>query len=173
MNCTVGRYSYVAGNAQVRDCEMGAFCSLGPEILIGLGIHPLQYVSTYPGFYAPDLVSCRTNFVHAKKIPLVEHAPIIIGSDVWIGARAIVRDGVNIGHGAVIGAGALVTKDVAPYSIVGGVPARLIRMRFSDDIVARLLELRWWDRPIEWIDAHAPDFIEVEDFLKKVTLETA
>ena len=117
---------------------MGAFCSLGPEILIGLGIHPLQYVSTYPGFYAPDLVSwsVRISFMR-KKYHLLKHAPIIIGSDVWIGARAIVRDGVNIGHGAVIGAGALVTKDVAPYSIVGGVPARLIRMRFSDDIVAR------------------------------------
>ncbi len=170
-NCAIGRYSYVSGDAQVRDCEIGSFCSLGPEVLIGLGVHPLDYISTYPGFYAPERVSCRTNFAHAKRIPLAEHAPIVIGNDVWIGARAIIRDGIKIGHGAVIGAGAVVVKDVAPYSIVGGVPARLIRTRFSDDIVMRLLELRWWDKPLDWIDAHAADFLDADGFWGQAALD--
>lgn len=170
-DCTIGRYSYVSGNAQVSDCEIGSFCSVGPEVLIGLSVHPLDYISTYPGFYAPERVSCRTNLVNAKKIQIVEQAPIRIGNDVWIGARAIVLGGIQVGDGAVIGAGAVVTKNVAPYEIVGGVPARLIRQRFSDEIVAKLLDLRWWDKPLEWIDVHAPDFLDPEVFLHKLALE--
>lgn len=68
-SCSVGRYSYVSGDAQVSGCEIGSFCSVGPEVSIGLSVHPLDYISTYPGFYAPERVSCRTNLVNAKKIP--------------------------------------------------------------------------------------------------------
>jgi tetrahydrodipicolinate N-succinyltransferase len=77
-----------------------------------------------------------------------ENKAITIGHDVWIGARALIRDGVNIGHGAIIGAGAVVLDDVPSYAIVGGVPAKLIRFRFAEDIIKRLLELKWW----EWSD---------------------
>ena len=76
---------------------------------------------------------------------------IVIGNDVWIGYEAVVMAGVTIGDGAIIGARAVVTKDVPPYTIVGGVPAREIRRRFSDDVIARLLELKWWDWPAEQI----------------------
>lgn len=78
----------------------------------------------------------------------------MIGSDVWIGYEAVILAGVTIGDGAVIGARAVVTKDVPPYTIVGGVPAKSIRKRFSDDIITALLELRWWDWPEERIAAH-------------------
>lgn len=76
---------------------------------------------------------------------------IVIGNDVWIGYEAVIMAGVTIGDGAIIGARAVVTKDVPPYTIVGGVPARDIRRRFSDDVIARLLELKWWDWPAEQI----------------------
>lgn len=76
---------------------------------------------------------------------------IVIGNDVWIGYEAVVMAGVTIGDGAIIGARAVVTKDVPPYTIVGGVPARKIRRRFSDNVIARLLELKWWDWPAEQI----------------------
>ena len=76
---------------------------------------------------------------------------IVIGNDVWIGYEAVVMAGVTIGDGAIIGARAVVTKDVPPYTIVGGVPARKIRRRFSDNVIARLLELKWWDWPAERI----------------------
>lgn len=79
---------------------------------------------------------------------------IIIGNDVWIGYEAVVMAGVTIGDGAIIGARALVTKDVPPYTIVGGVPAKTIRTRFPDDIAAVLLQVKWWDWPREKIAAH-------------------
>jgi tetrahydrodipicolinate N-succinyltransferase len=80
----------------------------------------------------------------AKPIPPTDE-PISIGSDVWIGAGAMILDGVNIGHGAVVGARSVVTKNVPPYAIVAGVPARIIRYRFTDEIIARLLEIAWWN----------------------------
>ena len=79
---------------------------------------------------------------------------IVIGNDVWIGYEAVILAGVTIGDGAIIGARAVVTKDVPPYTIVGGVPAKPIRKRFSDSDISRLLELRWWDWPTEKIAAH-------------------
>jgi acetyltransferase-like isoleucine patch superfamily enzyme len=172
-NCKMGRYSYIAANGKIHNSVIGAFCSLGPELFVGLGIHPLDYVSTYPGIYAPQQTGCRTSFTNIKYQPFEEFLPVIIGSDVWIGARVTIRDGVRVGHGAVIGAGAMVAADVEPYSIVGGVPARLIRKRFSDDIITRLLALRWWEKPLEWIDRHAIEFADPQSFLDQVAVEVA
>jgi len=85
-----------------------------------------------------------------------------IGNDVWIGARAIVLDGISIGDGAVIAAGAVVTKDVPPYAIVGGVPAKLIRYRFEDDVIQELLKWKWWDLSLDDLQKNAPQFISQE-----------
>ena len=84
--------------------------------------------------------------------------PVSIGNDVWIGARVIVLGGVTIGNGAVIGAGSVVTRDVPPYAVVAGTPARLIRYRFEEPVIRRLEELRWWDKPEEELKRALPLF---------------
>jgi acetyltransferase-like isoleucine patch superfamily enzyme len=86
-------------------------------------------------------------------VPFVEYKRILIGNDVWIGARAVVLDGVIIGDGAIIGACAVVTKDVPPYAIVVGVPAKIVRYRFSEKKIRQFLELQWWEWPPEEIKA--------------------
>ena len=130
--------------------RIGKFCSIacGAKFLFASANHTQASVSTYPFpiFFEEwdlDIGDVTSAWDHK--------GDIIIGNDVWIGYEAVVMAGVTIGDGAIIGARAVVTKDVPPYTIVGGVPAREIRRRFSDDVIARLLELKWWDWPAERI----------------------
>lgn len=97
----------------------------------------------------------------------MKNRPPIIGNDVWIGINSTILNNVVIGDGAVIGAGAVVTKDVSPYSVVGGVPARLIKFRFSEEQIDRLLRIKWWDWPLELISQRIDDFNNVELFISK------
>lgn len=140
----LGYATYVAGSVLV-DCKVGAFCSIGPECLIGgLSSHPTNWLSTHPSFYS---TRGQSGAVHAKAQHFQDAAPVQIGSDVWIGARVMVLDGISVGHGAVIAAGSVVVRDVPSYAIVAGVPAKVIRYRFSPEIIDRLLSLRWWSLP--------------------------
>lgn len=130
--------------------RIGKFCSIacGAKFLFASANHTQTSVSTYPFpiFFEEwdlDIGDVTSAWDHK--------GDIVIGNDVWIGYEAVVMAGVTIGNGAIIGARAVVTKDVPPYTIVGGVPAREIRRRFSDDVIARLLELKWWDWPAERI----------------------
>lgn len=118
---------------------IGKFCSiaLGVKILL-CGEHRKDWITTYP------FNVFLNNFVDIKGHP-VSKGDVIIGNDVWIGSDAKIMSGVTIGDGAIIAANALVTHDVEPYTIVGGIPARFIRKRFSDDIIHRLLEIQWWN----------------------------
>jgi acetyltransferase-like isoleucine patch superfamily enzyme len=141
----VGRFSYVGRNSVLSQTTIGRFCSLGPELLCGPGEHPTDFVSSSPVFYSTRK-QCGVSF--SDKDYFKEKKAITIGHDVWIGARVSIRDGVNIGHGAIIGTGTIVLADVPAYAIVGGVPARLIRFRFTEDIINKLLEVKWW----EWND---------------------
>lgn len=130
--------------------RIGKFCSIacGAKFLFASANHTQTSVSTYPFpifFEEWDLDIGDVTLAWDHK------GDIVIGNDVWIGYEAVVMAGVTIGDGAIIGARAVVTKDVPPYTIVGGVPAREIRRRFSDNVIARLLELKWWDWPAEQI----------------------
>nr|WP_102782474.1 CatB-related O-acetyltransferase [Thalassospira sp. GB04J01] len=142
---SVGRHSYglkknmVAGASIDAQLNVGSYCSIGPDVLFLCKVdHPLDFPSTFP------FKTLLWNTDKGNKDAITKGS-ISLGHDVWIGARAIVLSGVKIGTGAVVAAGAIVTKDVPPYAIVGGNPARLIRKRFDDDKIEKLLETRWWE----------------------------
>lgn len=143
----VGRYSYGAiltPGILPRGSRVGAYCSVGTQLLVRRRNHPLEAVALHPFFYNARLGLLREDAVEA-----VADNPLEIGNDVWIGDRVTILGGCRrIGNGAVIGAGAVVTRDVAPYSIVGGAPAHLIRMRFGPDRIAAIEASRWWERSI-------------------------
>jgi len=142
----IGRYTYVARHAYLNLVTIGAFCSIGPSVLAGLGEHPIDLGTTSPAFYSTRK-QCGASF--ARVDHFAERRPIVLGNDVWLGARVFVRDGVTIGDGAIVAAGAVVMHDVPPYSIVGGTPATLIRPRFPEATVLRLQALAWWNWPDE------------------------
>lgn len=134
---------------------IGKFCSIacGAKFLFTSANHTQTSLSTYPfpiffeewGLDVQDITTAWDN-----------KGAIVIGNDVWIGYEAVILSGVTIGDGAIIGTRAIVTKDVPPYTIVGGVPAKTIRKRFAEDTISALLEARWWDWPEEKIKQHIP-----------------
>lgn len=142
-SCKVGRYTYIGSRSHFTYTEIGPFCSIGQEVLCGLGKHPINYVSTYPGFYSgKPSGSVWFGTTHDE---VEEHQVTYIGADVWIGARAMILGGQNIGVGAIIAAGAVVSKDVPPYAIVGGVPAKIIKYRFDEETIEKIMRSKWWE----------------------------
>jgi acetyltransferase-like isoleucine patch superfamily enzyme len=156
---SIGRHTYIGSHSVVSHATMGRFCCIGPGVRIGPGRHPSTgFVSSHPIFYS---TARHTGVTFADRAHFEEHLPTTIGHDVWIGANAVVSDGLTIGSGAIIGAGAVVTRDVTPYAIVGGVPAAPIRHRFSDDDIAMLLEFQWWERDDAWLAEHANEMRDI------------
>lgn len=142
VNSQIGDYTYVGGNNKIQNAVIGKFCSIGTEVRIGLGIHPTNLKSTYPGFYTnPEYYRVEKLYDYNGE----EYKQVNIGNDVWIGARATILDGVKIGDGAIVAAGAVVAKDVPPYAIVGGVPAKVIKYRFDENRIEELLAEQWWN----------------------------
>lgn len=162
----IGRASY--GDLEVRSwkegatLKVGAFCSFaaGVKIFLG-GEHRTDWVTTFP---FPALWKERAGHIpgHPKS-----RGDVIIGNDVWIGAEAVIMSGVRIGDGAVVGARAVVTRDVPPYAIVAGNPAVLIRLRFAEPVIERLREIAWWNWSDERIGRQMPLLLSerIEDFI--------
>lgn len=145
-----GSHTYVNSDSRIRFSKIGKFCSIGSNVKIGLGLHPTNLVSSHPSFY-----STNKNFkTFADKNYFEEYENVEIGNDVWIGENAIVMGGLTIGDGAIVAAGAVVTKNVNAYEIVGGIPAKLIRMRFSEDLIQRIGRTNWWDKDEKWLEKH-------------------
>lgn len=126
-----GDYTYVGGHAKIQYADIGKYCSIAEGVKIGLGIHPLDLEFTHPAFYSPQS-HWKDEITPIIPEELVEYKRIIIGDDVWIGTNAMIMDGITIGSHAVVAAGAVVTKDVPEYAIVGGIPARIINYRTVD-----------------------------------------
>lgn len=153
----LGDYSYLGPRCIVGDAKIGKFCAIAAEVRIGAPNHPMGRPSMHrfsycPEYYSADAVRDASFFEQRKQ------DCAIIGNDVWIGHGVIVLPGVTVGDGAVLAAGAVVSKDVEPYTIVGGVPAKIIRERFSRTIAEKLTRMAWWDWPFETIMERLPDF---------------
>ncbi len=164
--CTLGDYSYTADNVIALYTEIGKFCSIASHVRINPSNHPMERVSqhhfTYRRVqYGFDTVDDAGIFAWRR----AHHC--VIGHDVWIGHGATIMPGVTIGTGAVIGSGAVVTKDIAPYQIAVGVPAKPIRTRFSEDVIAQLLQIAWWDWDHETIKTRFHDFLDMDTFIDK------
>lgn len=161
VNSTMGRYSYCGYNCKIINCNIGAFCSVADGTIIGGARHPMEWTSTSPVFYA-GRDSVRKKFAEYER---PEERITTIGNDVWIGDRTIIKAGVTIGNGAVIGMGSVVTKDVPPYEIWAGNPARMIRKRFDEETIRDLLASHWWDSPDSVLEEHAQHIRNPKEFL--------
>jgi len=128
--------------------HVGAYTSIARNVQVGVANHPVDWLSTSSFQYNNANFPLDEDYLSLNKKKHLHHPKTIIGADVWIGSNAIIKSGVKVGHGAIIGGGAVVVSDVEPYSIVGGVPAKLIKKRFSDQTIDKLMGLKWWLMPI-------------------------
>lgn len=157
MNCNIGRYTYTGPFDMIFYTEIGSFCSISYGVTIGPPEHDYHKISTHP-------------FLYDKRYEILENDKLLpvnkfnkqckIGNDVWIGCNTTILRGVNIGDGAVIGANSLVNKDIPPYAIAVGTPAKIIKYRFSEDIIKALLDLKWWEWDIKKIKKNSHIFTE-------------
>lgn len=173
LNSYIGCGTYFMDNCWFRNARIGRFCSIASDVKMVSGKeHPVRkYVSTSPIFHLKKSLiktyvaeSCYESYKKCKGDCQYE---CIIGNDVWIGTRAIIMGAISIGDGAIVGAGAIVTKDIPPYAIAAGVPAKIIGYRFEDEQIQKLISIRWWDMPEEWLREHADQFADIECFLEQ------
>ena len=151
---SMDRYSYIGSETHVTSTDIGSFVSIGSCCQIGGGKHPLNMVSTSPVFLEGRNI-LKKNFSDFKP---GETERVVIGNDVWIGDGCYIRVGVRIGDGAIIGVHAVVTRDVEPYSVVAGSPARVIRKRFPEEVVEELMKIAWWNWSDEKIEKYRDYF---------------
>lgn len=161
----IGDYSYLQTHGRIFNCSIGKFCSIAPSVTIAPGIHDISCVTTHPSLVQRDIPLPK---VLVTKNNIVDFKKVIIGHDVWIGEKAIILDGITIGNGAVIAAGAVVNQNVEPYSVVGGVPARHIKFRFDAEVRKSIENSHWWDKPEEWFMEHDGIMLDPQHFLETI-----
>lgn len=167
---TLGKGSYIGCNCSI-SARIGRYTCIAPEVKTVNGFHPTnKSISVHPAFYSHS--NCTgLSYVKIEEFDEQRYADpdcqydVVIGNDVWIGYGAMIIAGVKINDGAVIAAGAVVTKDVPPYAIVGGNPAKIIKYRFSEEIIQKLAVLHWWAKPDTWLERNLALFSDVESNL--------
>ena len=170
---TVGIATYVGASSNLANCIIGNFCSISQKVNVIVGTHPTSsYLSTHPAFFSTRKQSGFTfasnnDFEEFKYADEKQKKTVVIENDVWIGYGVNILQGITIGNGAIVASNALVTKDVPPYSIVGGVPAKIIKYRFQEDEITKLLKIQWWNKDWGWIKSNASKFANPSQFLRE------
>ena len=157
----IGKYSYIGNDSFVSDTDIGNYTSISTDCYIGGTTHPIDWVSTSPVFHKWENIMKKNFARHEFDI----FNRTVIGNDVWIGNRVMIKAGVRIGDGAVIGMGSVVTKDIGPYEVWAGNPARMIRKRFDDETISKLSDSEWWMWPDDKIEANAEYFNDIDKFV--------
>jgi acetyltransferase-like isoleucine patch superfamily enzyme len=152
----IGLYSYIGQRTIIQNASIGNFCSISWNVTIGPDMHPINYLSTH----------LMINKFSGELVFDTQVKKVEIGNDVWIGCNVVVMPGVKIGDGAIVGSSAVVTKDIPPFAIAVGVPAHVIRYRFEEDMIERLLSIKWWELPEKFIEEN------ISLFQKPMTKET-
>ena len=184
VNCSFGEYSHLMRGAEVSDssfgrftrisggavtkAKVGSFCAISKGAIVGGGgEHPLDQISFHSVFYMSNKLQHPKMCFAERQLYDDDVRDVIIGNDVWVGSNSVVKSGVEIGTGAVIGNSALVVRDVPPYAVVGGVPARIIKYRHSDELISELLRSQWWKWSVPQLKVITKNF----DKSKPMTLE--
>lgn len=160
----IGRYSYIGNYCSVVSAEIGNFCSIADNCIIGGANHAVNWVSTSPVFHNGRNIMKKNFSVHSFE----PYKKTTIGNDVWIGSNCLIKGGITIGNGAIIGMGSVVTKSVGEYEIWAGTPAKLIKKRFSDDTIEKLQLCKWWDYDDIKLKQNAINFNNTEEFVRKL-----
>jgi acetyltransferase-like isoleucine patch superfamily enzyme len=164
VNSEIGNYSYIGNNSKIKNTKIGNFCSIGPNVQIILGKHPTNLVSTHPAFY-----SNNKQFKTFSDINHIEeYGSVTIGNDVWISEGVIIPNDVIIGNGAIIAARSIVTKDVEPYAIVAGSPAKLIKFRFDKLTCEKIQNSEWWKWDEKKLKINHAKFQDPDNFINSL-----
>lgn len=165
VDSTMDKHSFCGYDCSILGTDIGSFCSIASNCEIGGASHTVDWISTSPVFNEnKDQIKMKYSYHKYNS----QSSRTIIGNDVWIGARVLIKAGVTIGHGSVVGMGSVVTKDIPPYEVWAGNPAKFIRKRFNDEIIEELLRIKWWDFEDDKLKKHSPLSNKVSEFITSV-----